>query len=367
MKIDDNIEIFNESTFFSSLKRKKLNPLFLCVISHTETSQTEGLTVAGANTELIQYTPAADTEFLYYGKCKCIDGIPATPDGKPTPALITKAALDISNLPFLVIDAGVKIKPSIPYISFNLQPGKNISSENAMKIEEVNKAFNYGQLLGQQLAKTNNLVIIGESIPGGTTTAMSVLSLMKINITHKMSSSLFNNPHKLKQDILQKVHLRLGRTKIKNIFEAIAIAGDPMIPSIAGLASGIIKNNSNVILAGGTQMCAVLKTIKETNNKDLSHNLAISTTPYVAYDKSADFFNLVNSIIPNTTIIIPKLRLERSSKPGIQAYAKGFVKEGVGAGGVSATVLLSKKNIGWKKLLKKIDLDYNLLIEKYLV
>src|SRR5215210_9004142 len=89
------------------------NPVFVCVISHTATSEISGLTAAGANAELLKYTSPADAEFLYYGRCKCIDELPITPDGKPTPAIITRAALKLSNIPFLVVDAGAKVKPSI--------------------------------------------------------------------------------------------------------------------------------------------------------------------------------------------------------------------------------------------------------------
>src|SRR5437867_969257 len=105
------------------------NPVFICVISYTATSEIPGLTVAGANPELVKYTSPADAEFLYYGRCKCIDVVPATPDGKPTPALITRAALQTAGIPFLVVDAGAKIRPSIPYVSFGLEPGRNIMKE----------------------------------------------------------------------------------------------------------------------------------------------------------------------------------------------------------------------------------------------
>src|SRR5690242_10198961 len=101
------------------------NPIFICVISYTATSEIPGLTVAGANPELVKYTSAADSEFLYYGHCKCTNFVPATPDGKPTPALITRAALQLSEIPFLIVDAGAMIKPSVPSISFGLKPGRN--------------------------------------------------------------------------------------------------------------------------------------------------------------------------------------------------------------------------------------------------
>ena len=116
------------------------NSIFICVISHTDTSEISGITAAGANKDLIKYTPVADAEYLHYGKCNCIQGVPATPDGKPTPAIITKTMLDIGNIPFIVVDAGVKVKPDIPIFSFDLPAGYNISKGIAMKPEDVDKA-----------------------------------------------------------------------------------------------------------------------------------------------------------------------------------------------------------------------------------
>ena len=96
---------------------KSDNSSFLFTISYTETATIPGLTIAGANTELIKFTPAADAEYIYFGKCKCIDTIPATPDGKPTPAIITKTALELANIPITVIDCGCtnQTSPSLYY------------------------------------------------------------------------------------------------------------------------------------------------------------------------------------------------------------------------------------------------------------
>ena len=110
------------------------NPAFVCVISYTATSEIPGVTIAGANPDLIKYTSPADAEFLYYGRCWCIDGVPATPDGKPTPALITRTALALGGIPAFVIDAGAMIKPSVPVISFGLRPGRNIAEAAAMDV-----------------------------------------------------------------------------------------------------------------------------------------------------------------------------------------------------------------------------------------
>lgn len=72
--------------------------LFTLVIGTTDTSLIPGITIAGAKPELTHYTPAADAEYLLLGRCRVIPTVPMTPpDGKPTPALITRAAIKLTG------------------------------------------------------------------------------------------------------------------------------------------------------------------------------------------------------------------------------------------------------------------------------
>lgn len=344
------------------------NSLFICVISHTETSEIPGITAAGANKDLIKYTPVADAEFLYYGKCNCINGIPATPDGKPTPAIITKTMLNIGNIPFIVVDAGVKVKPDIPMVSFDLKSGYNISKGIAMESKEVEKAYRYGLIVGKQLSKSNDLIILGESIPGGTTTALGVMLSLGVDAENKISSSMSKNPHNLKNTIVRQSmkdnNITFGSLKDKP-FDAISLLGDPMIPSVTGIAQGAIEYGGKVMLAGGTQMCAILSILKSLNVK--TNNISIGTTKYILNDQTADFKNLVLSIDNNVGIFVVDLHLIESTKQGLKAFANGFVKEGVGAGGVSiATMIKQKGKINGKILLKYIEREYEKNIEEKL-
>src|SRR5918997_2955762 len=268
-------------------------PVFVCVISYTATSEISGLTVAGANAELVKYTSPADAEFLYRGRCSCINVVPATPDGKPTPALITRTALQLARIPLLVVDAGAKVKPSIPYISFGVEPGRNIINENAMDISSVKRAFEHGELLGKQLAIMSDLIVVGESIPGGTTTALAVLRALGIDARFKVSSSMPENPHNLKNKVVDSAIERVitGIGGISSPFEAISTLGDPMMPSIAGIASGVLSASGKVMLAGGTQMSAVIAILKHLGRT--LNGLYIGTTTYVTKDPSSDLSGLV--------------------------------------------------------------------------
>lgn len=342
------------------------NPIFICVISYTGTSEIPGITMAGANAELLKFTSAADSEFLYYGHCKCINKVPATPDGKPTPAIITRSALQLTDIPFLIVDAGSKIKPYIPYISFSVESGRNIKYEHGVNISEVKKAFDYGNILGKQLSKSNDLVVVGESIPGGTTTALGVLLALGVDAKFKVSSSMPYNPHVLKNNIVEE-GMRRSRISYGGLkdypFKAISLFGDPMIPSVAGIAAGVMSSKGRVMLAGGTQMSAVVATL---NALHISiDNLCIGTTSYVAGDRSSNLVDLMKLISKDVPIYSSNLHMIESSKPGLQAFANGYVKEGVGSGGVSIiSMLRSKDTIDGRALLKAIEREYETAIEK---
>src|SRR5919112_2503225 len=341
------------------------NPVFVCVISYTAASEIPGLTVAGANAELVKYTSPADAEFLYHGRCSCINIVPATPDGKPTPALITRTALQLARIPLLVVDAGTKIKPSIPYVSFGIEPGRNIVNENGMDISSVKRAFEHGELLGKQLAIMSDLTVLGESIPGGTTTALAVLRALGIDARFKVSSSMPENPHNLKNKVVDSAIERAIADRIERIsspFEAISTFGDPMIPSVAGIASGVLSANGRVMLAGGTQMSAVVAILKLLGRS--LNGLYIGTTTYVTTDPSSDLSGLVRMASERVPILSCDLHLGESSKPGLQAFAKGFVKEGVGAGGASIVAIAkSRGKITGKKLMNAIEKEYEISIE----
>ena len=108
------------------------------MIASYTTSRIPGITGAGASPELTDYTPAADAELIVHGEPRCLPEIPQTlVDGQaaPTPAVITKASLELSKIPFLIADAGAAIKPNVPYININHKEGdKAFLQETRLKI-----------------------------------------------------------------------------------------------------------------------------------------------------------------------------------------------------------------------------------------
>ena len=319
--------------FINSVKSGRF--LFSFAISYTETSEIPGITFAGADTDSIQFTPPADAEYLHYGYCKTIDKIPMTPDGKPTPGLLTKTALESASIPHLTINAGSKIAPQLPFIESGLPFGKNISIQDAMTDTIVSHAVEYGQILGRSLASLTDCLVIGECVPGGTTTALALLKALDYDA--KVSSSIPDNPVELKNQIVTSA---LERIDSEHPYSIVAKIGDPMIPFVAGMlssASGVSK----VMLAGGTQMAAVLAfTSKIGFNEE---NTAIGTTSYITNDESANFKKLVQDIA-DVPILSVDPGMNNSKFSGLKAFSEGFAKEGVGAGGSIISSMLKTGN-----------------------
>lgn len=280
--------------FIEHLVGKK--PLFIVTISNTKVAEIPGITVAGAEPELVKYTPAADTELLQYGECKSISGVPATPDGKPTPALITATALRLAGIPHLIVDAGAEIKPQAPYVTLGAEgSSENIVLKDAAPLSVVERVFENAESLGRNIAKTSDYLILGESVPGGTTTALAVLCALGIDARGKVSSSMPTNPHHIKtsaiNEAMKRLNLRIGDLE-DDPLRAVASLGDLMMVAVAGIALGSLKSTP-VLLAGGTQMAAVLGLIRKLAGKPLQR-IAICTTRYVVEDKSADLRWLIS-------------------------------------------------------------------------
>lgn len=337
----------NQGTdFIKKIKNKKF--VFSFVISYTATCEIPGITVAGANPDLLKFTAAADAEFIQYGYCKSIDAIPMTPDGKPTPALLTKVALETASIPCFVINAGSKVIPKLPCVELGLEPGKNIAQESALDQKLVKKAVENGRIVGRSLGSSTDCLIIGESIPGGTTTALGVLK--GLGVEAFVSSSMPQNPTNLKNKTVQNALKRLQSTDPYNV---VAELGDPMIPSVAGILS-TASEYTNVILAGGTQMAAVLAFAKNIGFNE--KNTVIGTTSYIVDDETANLIDAVRQI-SDIPVLVAKLRLGQSKINGLRSYAEGFVKEGAGAGGASIACMI-KTGLDTEKLLLLTEKEY---------
>ena len=342
VELFDGLKSYGSNELLKNLKGKK--PFFVCVIATTATSRIPDISGAGANSELMEYTPAGDVELIMWGELRCCEIPPQTivdGDSAPTPAMLTKATLELTDVPYLIVDAGSIIKPDVPYIKLaDGESGEDIRSGKALKNPE--KIFEESKIIGRELSKNNDYLVIGESIPGGTTTALGVLTALGYDADFKVSGSMPTNPHNLKKDTvmegLANANLLEAIGNIGKIdpFEAVSAVGDPMIPAVAGM---VIGATVPIILAGGTQMASVCSFIKAIDYEFDFSKINIGTTSFVANDETSDIFNIISQIGKiNIHVVNPEF--EKSSNDGLKNYLKGFVKEGVGAGGIMLTALL---------------------------
>jgi uncharacterized protein (TIGR00303 family) len=350
---------FKAEAFINELEGQK--PLLLCTIATTETGKISGISAAGKYPEFTDYTPPADAELLLLGKCKCINGVPVTPDGIPTPALITMSALRLADIPVLVVSGGLKVKPQIPFLDLGGTPGRDMRTGNA--VDNVEEVIQRAAVAGEHLAKTADYLVIGESIPGGTTSALGVLSAMGVNAKGKVSSSMPENPHELKAETVKAALAASGESfgsLAQNPIKAISCLGDPMMPAFAGLVMGAAAQVP-VVMAGGTQMSAVLAVVKALN-PDVLCNAAIGTTRWVVSDRSSDLKGIVAQIA-DVPILAADIDFGPSRFSGLKAYEKGIVKEGVGAGGAAIAAMAKVSGaISKDILLEEIERNYALLM-----
>jgi uncharacterized protein (TIGR00303 family) len=256
----------------------------------------------------------------------------------------------------------LKVKPQIPFLDLGGKPGNDIRTGKA--VENVEEIIQRATLLGEQLAKTADYLIIGESIPGGTTTALGVLSAMGVNAEGKVSSSMPENPHRLKSKTVQAGLAASGESfgsLSKNPVRAISCLGDPMMPAFAGLVIGAAAQVP-VLMAGGTQMTSVLTVVNALSPNALS-NVAIGTTRWVTNDNSSDICNIVAQIA-DVPVLAADIDFTPSKFSGLKAYEKGVVKEGVGAGGAAIAAMAKLGGATTKDmLLKEIEKNYTALME----
>lgn len=332
-------------------------PTYTVVIGNTETAKVPGVSAAGAVPEITDFTPAADVELLHYGRCKCIDGVPVTPTGVPTPGIISMSALQLAPMPTFVINGGVRVRPHTPYFEIEGEPGEDIRTGRALK--DPRRAYENALQLGRQLARGSPYLVIGESIAGGTTTALAVLLAMGYDGQGKVSSSMIDNPHSLKE--------RIAREGITNApfsaeemradpLKAVQAVGDPMMPAAAGVVAGAAESVP-VLMAGGTQMAAVMALVKGLAPHVLE-NVALGTTKWIVNDRSSDVRAIVRQV-GEVPILAADLDFGPSRHEGLAVFEKGLVKEGVGAGGIAIAAFLSSQGrIGAKTMLEKVEENY---------
>ena len=124
---------------------------------------------------------------------------------------------------------------------------------------------------GERLGKTAGAgglspspLVVAECVPGGTTTALAVLEGLGVTAQGLVSGSLRHPAHGLKAALVGQglaAANPMGPQGTNPSWDPVAVVaavGDPMQPLAAGLVIGAAAQGVPVLLAGGSQMAAVL-------------------------------------------------------------------------------------------------------------
>jgi uncharacterized protein (TIGR00303 family) len=332
-------------------------PVFACVLGFTDTCLIPGISAAGKTPEDRQYTAIADAEFLAHGvRLQPQHPLPPLIAGA-SPVYISRAIVAALDLPTYIFNAGLPTPPTIPHVDLGGMPAACLTTGAALERSIVDRLYEQGWLWGGKLAAVvgdDSYIIIGECVVGGTTTALSLLTGLGIDAVGKVNSSHPVCNHQQKWEIvargLSQLNLPLSPLAL------VAAIGDPMQIVVAGMAMAA-SQTCGVLLAGGTQMLAVAALIQAIGvNRDLeidTRQIVVGTTSWVATDRSGDTVALARSI-PHMPLISTKLSFADSKYPQLQVYERGFVKEGVGAGGLAIAASLYR-DWGQVELLDSIE------------
>jgi uncharacterized protein (TIGR00303 family) len=295
-------------------------PIFGLVLGNTLLSTVPGVSGAGPSPENTLFTPILDAELVLTGAITSLPLSPNTPTGCPTPASISRSIVQLTGISPVFINAGLKHSPTVPCIDVYGEAGGDPRIGDA--VPRARQLFDRGRYLGSLLSRYSDLLVLGECVPGGTTTALCVLR--GLGYAARVSSSFVDNPHSLKDDICSVVQERIYKDGVTKPLDVVRYAGDPMIAVAAGIAK---EYTGSLILAGGTQMLAVAAVLSRMGEK----MPLIVTTTYVRDDTSASFTSTLGEVGADACYVDPDFG--DLGHAGLARYCIGEVKEGMGAGG----------------------------------
>jgi len=338
------------------------------LLAATATAAIPGISAAGATPESRRATAAADAELLVLGPGRHRPhALPPLPAGV-SPALISQVVLDSLGLHPLVVDLGCALAPAVPHLrlpgSLASGPARCLTSGRAMDPGTVAGLLSLGRRWGERQAKARpgRPLLLAECVPGGTTTAQALLSGLGLAVEGLVGSSLRDPDLSLKAQLVRQGLAAAGLGLPSSLGEGppaeadplavVAAVGDPMQPVAAGLVLAAAAQGVPVLLAGGSQMAAVLALALALAPAPLRGELvaqvAIGTTAWVADDPSSNLGGLLQTLERHWGVtplgLVADLRFQAPLHPALLDYERGFVKEGVGAGGLALAWQLSGRH-----------------------
>ena len=342
----------------------------LLLLAATDTAAVPGISAAGASPQARLGTAAADAELLLLGpggrRCHALPPLPAG----VSPALISHVVL--SQLGLLertqVLDLGCAIAAAVPHLRLpgleSAGPARCLSTGQALASARVAALVQRGSAWGRRWDPAEPL-LLAECVPGGTTTALAVLEGLGVAAAGLVSGSLRQPAHGLKSALVAQGLAAAGfeKAELAAVADPLAFAeplnvlaalGDPMQAFAAGLVGAAALRGAPVLLAGGSQMAAVLAlalALAEPGQRPgLADRLVVATTAWVAEEAGSNLALLLERIGARWQVRprleVAALRFHGCSSAALRDYERGYVKEGVGAGGLALLWQLAGRQPG---------------------
>jgi len=347
--------IIGDSQFIEQFQNKKAT--FMLAMSNTATANITGITQAGIP-GMIHLTPVLDAEFLATGEVRSLPNVAETPKGVPTPALITRGVHLLSPYSHIeLLDLGLEVQPKGDDLNihhFDIQASGNIAEGANIDAKVL---FDKGVAFGKTYECKDDYLILGESVPSGTTTATATALALGYDAKALFSSSFKDVPNNIREETIAKALAHVeGKT---DLFDILGSVADNMLIFNAGFILGL-NARFPIVLAGGTQMACVLlvaNSISQYMGAEIdSSKLALCTTKWVAQDENSDIKALLEMLDFPINAYYTDFDFSLSEHPALKLYDEGEAKEGVGAGGALM--------YGYLNGLNKKEIIYN--IEKFL-
>jgi len=357
----------------------------LLLLAATATAELAGISAAGATAVSRRLTAAADTELLLLGPgAQRPHALPPLPAGV-SPALIGHGVLrQLGLLPrTLVVDLGCAVAPATAHLRLPPPeadgPAACLSSGAAMGRQRVVALLERGRRWGRQWPLHEPL-LLAECVPGGTSTALAVLLGLGLAAEGLVSGSLLQPAHGLKSRLARQglaaaclgIDARAPVTSANtdsrvDPLAVLAAVGDPMQALAAGLTWEASARGVPMLLAGGSQMAAVLALALALAPADQRQQLAsqavVATTAWLAEEPHSDLAELLALISlrwrVQAQLAVASLRFDHCRSQALRDYELGYVKEGVGAGGFALLWELSGRPAA--ELAALCDADCELL------
>ena len=214
---------------------------------------------------------------------------------------------------------------------FSIKPSGSISDGANIDAQSL---FQQGVTFGQKYKCKDDYIILGESVPSGTTTAKATALALGYDASKNFSSSFKDVPNDVRENTIQDALKNISLND--DIFKILGSISDNMIIFNAGFILGL-NNSTPIILAGGTQMVCVLlvvnKILEVMQGEIETSNLALATTSWIANDTNSDIEALLKMCNFPINSYYSDFNFSDSKHPALKLYDDGEAKEGVGAGG----------------------------------